>query len=452
MIAADESVRRGERANILVLIGTRPEAIKMLPVILALRASKWLCPVVVTTGQHPHLVSPILELGNVEPDVDLEVGHPGLTLNDLVSTVMTRLDAFLRERYGATGQRVAERGEIREGGFPAAALVHGDTSSALAAGLAAFNLRIPVTHVEAGLRTRITLSPFPEELNRQLLGRIASFHLAPTSSNEENLVRERVPQNLIFVTGNTGIDALKFAGSLRAKFDDPRLAAAVDSGRPLVVLTAHRRENWGGGLARIAQAITRLAVAYPDAIFICPLHPNPLVQAELGDPLRGLENVILTEPLSYAPFARLLSLATLVITDSGGIQEEAPAFGVPVLVVRDSTERGEGVKAGTLRLVGTDTERVVAEAGRLLDQPDERASFAARENPYGDGQAAARVVAALEWIAGVGPPPVPFGSGFDRDAVLAMAGYRGGLEPAVHVTERGSQPDRSDEHDTWVGR
>ncbi len=439
--------------NVLVLVGTRPEAIKMLPVVLGLRSSRWLRPVVVTTGQHPHLVGPILELGDVEPDVDLEVAHPGLTLNKLVSSVVERLDAFLRDRYGATGREVAPRDEIRGGGFPAAALVHGDTTSALAAALAAFNLRIPVVHVEAGLRTRDTLSPFPEELNRQLLARIASFHLAPTSYNEENLVREGVSSDLVFVTGNTGIDALQFAASLEARFDHPEIQEAVDAELPIVVVTAHRRENWHGGLGRIAQAIVGLASTHPDTRFVCPLHPNPIVQKELGDPLRGVRNVILAEPFAYAPFARLLSIAKVVITDSGGIQEEAPTFGVPVLVTRASTERSEGLHAGTLRLVGTDPDLIVVEATRLLGDPAEQARFRAAQNPYGDGLAASRVIAALEWIADLGPPPTPFGAGFEREAVLAAAGYRGGgFEPPVDESSRGDVPDRSEEEDEWVGR
>ena len=199
------------RSNILVVFGTRPEAIKMLPVVLALRRSTWFAPVVVATGQHRDLVAPVLEAGGITPDIDLEVGHPGLTLNELVASVMTRLDAFCRERYKATGAAVATRDQVRESGFPAGALVHGDTSSAVAAALAAFNLRIPVGHVEAGLRTGTTLTPFPEELNRQLISRITAFHLAPTTANRQNLVREGIPDERIFVTGNTGIDALLFA-------------------------------------------------------------------------------------------------------------------------------------------------------------------------------------------------------------------------------------------------
>jgi UDP-N-acetylglucosamine 2-epimerase (non-hydrolysing) len=444
------SVTEGRpRVRVLVLIGTRPEAIKMLPLVLALRESTWLEPLVVTTGQHRDLVDPILELGAIEPDVDLGVGRPGLTLNDLVATVVTRLDAFCRERFGAAGSAIATR-DVIDAGFPAAALVHGDTSSALAAALAAFNLRIPVVHVEAGLRTRLTSSPFPEELNRQLIGRIASFHLAPTTANEENLVRERVSADQVFVTGNTGIDALRFAAGLDVEFDDPRVAAAVAGTAPVVTVTAHRRENWHGGLGAIGQAVAVLATTHRDIEFVLPLHPNPIVREELRGPLEGHGNVILCEPLSYAPFARLMARSILVITDSGGIQEEAPALDVPVLVTRESTERGEGVEAGTLRLVGTDPGRIVEEATLLLSDPGERALMASSQNPYGDGRASERIVSALEWLAGVGPPPVPFGSGFSRKVVLSAAGYRGGhFDPRV-AGERGGQPDRSEELDRWV--
>ena len=437
-------------ARILVLIGTRPEAIKLLPVVLALREAASFEPVVVTTGQHRDLVDPILELGAIVPDVDLGVGRPGLSLNDLIATVVTRLDAFCRERFGAAGWDIATRSAIRDEGFPAAALVHGDTSSALAAAIAAFNLRIPVIHVEAGLRTQLTLSPFPEELNRQLIARIASFHLAPTTANEENLIQENVPHEQVFVTGNTGIDTLRFAAGLDVEFEDPRVAAAVAGEAPLVTVTAHRRENWHGGLASIGRAIAELASRHRDIEFVVPLHPNPIVRDELGAPLDGHGNVIPCEPLSYAPFARLLARSILVITDSGGIQEEAPALDVPVLVTRDTTERGEGVEAGTLRLVGTDPARIVEEASLLLSDPGERSLMATSENPYGDGLASERILAALQWLAGVGPPPIRFGPGFSRKAVLSAAGYRGGLFGSVVGEVRGVQPDRFDEHDRWV--
>ena len=439
-----------ERIHVLCLMGTRPEAIKMFPLVHALRASARFQPVVITTGQHRDLVKPILELAGIEPDHDLDVGHPGLTLNDLVTSVIARLDAYCRERFGATGAAVATRGDIRVGGFPAAAFVHGDTSSAMAAAVASFNLRIPVIHVEAGLRTYSTLTPFPEELNRQLIARIASFHLAPTSKAEENLVHEGIEYQRIFVTGNTGIDALRYAAQQDAAFDDPAVADAVASNAEIVLVTAHRRENWNGGLARISEAVARLAEAYPNVRFVLPLHPNPLVREELGAPLAGLPNVIRTEPLAYAPFARVMARSSLILTDSGGIQEEAPALGVPVLVARDSTERDEGVDAGTLTLVGTDADRIVAVADDVLRDPVGHRVDPHR-NPYGDGRASERIVTALGYIAGGDTVPVRFGPGFSRKAVLRAAGYPAGLltEP---LDERNIQPDRHEEHDRWVGR
>jgi UDP-N-acetylglucosamine 2-epimerase (non-hydrolysing) len=440
----------GRRTNVLCLIGTRPEAIKMFPVVQAFRRSTWFAPVVVTTGQHSDLVRPILELAGIEPDMDLEVGYPGLTLNELVCSVIAGVDRFCRERYEATGAAVATRDQIRESGFPAAVLVHGDTSSAAAAAMAAFNLRIPVGHVEAGLRTGTTLSPYPEELNRQLISRIAAFHLAPTSRNRQNLVREGIADDRIFVTGNTGIDALLYASTVEAPFPDPAVADTVESGDPYVVVTAHRRENWNGGLGRIGEAVGRLAAAHPRIRFVVPLHPNPLVREQLGVPLASHESVVLTEPLAYAQFARLMAGAALIVTDSGGIQEEAPALGVPVLVARESTERGEGVAAGTLTLVGTEPDQIVPAAEAVLADPGaHRVDPAA--NPYGDGRAAERIVAAFEHLAGIRPAPARFGPGFSRRDILEASGYPFGMF-STPLQERGVQPDRTEEHDRWVGR
>ena len=436
-------------SNVLLLMGTRPEAIKMFPVVHAFQRSSWFNPVVITTGQHADLVKPILELAGIEPDMDLGVGHPGLTLNGLVQSVIDKLDAFCRERFGATGTSIATRDAIRGDGFPVVALVHGDTSSAMAAAIACFNLRIPVGHIEAGLRTGSTLTPFPEELNRQVISRIAAFHLAPTSKNEENLVRERVEYERIFVTGNTGIDALRYASTQDVPFDDPAVGAVIASGEPYVVVTAHRRENWNGGLAQIAEAVGRLAMDRPGTHFVVPLHPNPLVRTELGLPLASHTNVVRTEPLAYAQFARLMGSATLIVTDSGGIQEEAPALGVPVLVARDSTERGEGVEAGTLKLVGTEPDTIVAEATAILSDPAAHRVNPA-DNPYGDGRAAERIVAAHEYLAGIAPAPVRFGPGFSRKVVLEAAGYPYGLL-STPSEARGAQPDRTEEYDGWVG-
>ena len=292
--------------------------------------------------------------------------------------------------------------------YPAACVVHGDTTSAAAAAVSAFHLQIPVVHVEAGLRTGNTRSPYPEELNRQIISRVAAFHLAPTDRNCENLVREGVPLNRIFVCGNTAIDALDWAAALRAPYGDPLLADLEhDEATRVVVVTAHRRENWGSGLERIGTAVATLADRYPDVRFVLPVHPNPRVAEVLEARLSGRGNVSLVRPMEYTAFARLLKRAYLAITDSGGIQEEAPALGTPVLVVREETERQEGVDAGTLRLVGTDVDAIVSSATTLLDDPDAYLAMASRSNPYGDGHASERIVAAFEHVGFAAPEPSP---------------------------------------------
>lgn len=416
-------------AHVLVAIGTRPEAIKMLPVVAELRRSEVLEPVVISTGQHSVMVKEILAMEDIEPDVDLSVQTDG-SLNHLVSEVMVRFEEFCRDRYshdptlGTAAQVNATTHEdVFERGYPAGLLVHGDTSSAMAAAMAAFNLRIPVGHVEAGLRTGSILTPYPEELNRQVIGRIAAFHLAPTDTNLENLVREGVDAELVFVTGNTGIDTLVGATKRPSEITDPRLAEAVEGPRPLIVATAHRRENWGGGLARIGEGLRRIVQRHPEVQVVLVTHPNEAARAEVATPVEGLEQVLVTGPLDYVPFAHLLAAARFAISDSGGVQEEAPALGTPVLVTRDTTERGEGVEAGTLRLVGTDPATIEQAAHELLTDNDLHQAMAFAANPYGDGRAAPRVVAALEHLAGLGPAPQRYGSGFNRTRVLVAGGY-----------------------------
>jgi UDP-N-acetylglucosamine 2-epimerase (non-hydrolysing) len=407
-----------------VVVGTRPEAIKLVPIILALRESEHLHPLVVSTGQHHELVQEIFGLAGIEVDTTLWTG-PRSGLNERVTSVMQRFEDFMVQRFGlALDGRVHTVEDVLHGRFPAAVFVHGDTSSAMAAALAAFHLRIPVLHVEAGLRTGgLNLTPFPEELNRQLISCIAALHFAPTARNEEALIRENVPVEQIYVTGNTGIDALAWASSLGVLPEDPALRELCESGERFVVVTAHRRESWAHGLDGIAEGIARLGAAHPAVRFVVPLHPNPLVREKLGAPLRDIENVLLCEPVSYAPFATLLGRCHLVITDSGGIQEEAPALGKPVLVTREETERQEGVDAGTLRLVGTHPDRIFAEADRLLGDDAAWSEMAAAPNPYGDGHAAARIVAACEFIVRGGAAPAPFGSGFTRNAVIEATGF-----------------------------
>lgn len=412
------------KLQIPVVVGTRPEAIKLIPVILALQQSAYYEPIVVSTGQHHRLVSYIFELVGIRPDVTLWSGSRHAQLNARVASVLERFEDFCSERFGLEPGVQASGQDVLCGRAPAAVIVHGDTSSAMAAALSAFHLRIPVMHVEAGLRTGNYLSPFPEELNRGVIGRVAALHFAPTTTNLENLIREGVPANQIFVTGNTGIDALRWATTLNVRFANPQLQALHDSDRRIVTITAHRRENWGPGLIGIAEGVRRLAVRFPEVAFVLPVHPNPQVRDVLAPRLANLDNVLVTDTLGYATFARLLARSHIVLTDSGGIQEEAPSLDKPVLVLRDTTERGEGVIAGTLRLIGTNPDVIEHEGARLLGDDLAYAEMANATNPYGDGHAARRIVAALEHMLLGGIPPEPFGPGYDREAVLQAADLR----------------------------
>lgn len=411
------------KSNVLIIIGTRPEAIKMVPLILAFKESRKIEPIVISTGQHSEMVNDVLALAGLEPDVDLKAATPNNSLNTLFSSVMTKLEAYCIERFGDPADLPAMNSP-KPTGYPATCFVHGDTTSAAAGALAAFHMRIPVAHIEAGLRTSNTLSPFPEELNRQLVSRIATFHLAPTFSNKSNLVLEGVPFGQVFVCGNTAIDALAWAASLKTSYGhDSLLDLEEDEETKVVVVTAHRRENWGGGLDRIAGAIATLAKDFPDVRFVVSVHPNPKVKQAIETPLLGFENVSLVPPMPYIAFARLLTRAYVVVTDSGGIQEEAPAVGTPVIVMRETTERQEGVKAGTLELVGTDAARIVQSVSALLKDQAEHDARVERRNPYGDGFAAERIVAAAQHIAFNDPAPRPYGLGFERIDVLTAAGF-----------------------------
>jgi UDP-N-acetylglucosamine 2-epimerase (non-hydrolysing) len=415
---------------ILVVVGTRPEAIKLVPLILALRNSAVYRPVVLSTGQHQAMVAEVFDLAGIRADADLWIGSAHGRLNERVASQLRRFEDFVCGTWGDLGGEKPRSELSLAGGYPIAVLVHGDTTSAFAAALGAFHLRIPVGHVEAGLRTGgLNLTPFPEELNRQLISCIAAVHFAPTAKNEENLVRENIPADQVVVTGNTGIDALRWAAGLDVPFRDQRVGELVASDDRIVLLTAHRRENWGGGLAAIGEGVARVAHAHPDVRFIVPVHPNPLVRAELTPALEPLANVLLTEPLRYTTMARVLARCEFVITDSGGLQEEAPSLDKPVLVTRDTTERTEGVEAGTLRLVGANADRIAAAAHRLLEDEVAYRRMADAVNPYGDGRASERIVAQLEHILTGENPPAPFGPGYTRAAVLAAAGYDTWLEP-----------------------
>jgi UDP-N-acetylglucosamine 2-epimerase (non-hydrolysing) len=425
----------GPRLPLLVVVGTRPEAIKLVPLILALQRSPRFRPVVMSTGQHHDMVTEVFGLAGITPDVDLLVGGRHSRLNERVASVMRRFEDYVLGSFADQHGERAAREVALAGDYPVGTIVHGDTTSAFAAALAAFHLRIPVAHIEAGLRTGgLNLTPFPEELNRQLISCIAAVHFAPTEKNEENLVRENVPASQIIVTGNTGIDALQWAAGLDVPIRDPRVAEILEGDGRVVLVTAHRRENWGGGLARIADGVARVASTQPDVRFIVPCHPNPIVHAELTPALEPLPNVLLTDPLKYTTIARVLARCTLVITDSGGLQEEAPSLGKPVLVARESTERVEGVKAGTLRLVGTDPDKIVLAATLLLDDEAEYRAMADVENPYGDGHAAERIVAAHEHLLTGTDPPTQFGAGYSRMAVLTALGYDSWLRPVAEET------------------
>jgi UDP-N-acetylglucosamine 2-epimerase len=372
----------------MVVFGTRPEAIKMAPVVAALRATDGIETLVCVTAQHRQMLDQVLDLFGLVPDDDLDLMAPGQSLPDLFARILTGMTVVLEARR------------------PDLVLVHGDTSTTLATALAAFYARVPVGHVEAGLRTGDLQAPWPEEANRRLTAPIAELHFAPTMRARDNLLGENLPAVGIHVTGNTVIDALlAVVGRIKA---EPALADSLaarfpflDPGKRLVLVTGHRRENFGQGFEQMCLAIRDLAER-GDTQLLYPVHLNPQVQAPVNRILGGVAGVVLMEPQDYLPFVYLMTRAHLILTDSGGIQEEAPSLGKPVLVMRDTTERPEAVEAGTVRLVGTDRARIVAEATRLLDDAGAHATMARANNPYGDGRAATRIAGI---IAGTGATP-----------------------------------------------
>jgi UDP-N-acetylglucosamine 2-epimerase (non-hydrolysing) len=375
-------------ATVMVVYGTRPEAIKMAPVVAALERSPGLEPIVVVTGQHREMLDQVNELFGIRPAKDLDIIAPLQTLEQITVRALVGLGEVVR----------AER--------PDMVAVQGDTTTSFAAALAAFYEKIPVVHVEAGLRTSDRYSPFPEEINRRLTSQVASLHLAPTSTSRANLLAEHVAPEHIAVTGNTVIDALFDIVRRRVPYADSRLEAV--SRKRMVLVTAHRRESWGEPMARSAAAIARLARRHPDTSFVLPAHLNPLVREVLLPPLGDLPNVVITNPLPYAEFCRLMQDSTVILTDSGGVQEEGPSLGKPVLVMRDTTERPEALQAGTVRLVGTDEELIVSEVARLLTDREHYATMANAVNPYGDGHAARRSVQAIESFFGLAGAPEDF--------------------------------------------
>ena len=364
-------------ARILVIFGTRPEAIKLFPVIRALEADPRFTPVVCVSAQHRQMLDQVLEIAGIKPDHDLNLMKPDQTLDGLTAALLTEL------------------GKVMDAEQPARVIVQGDTATAMAGALAAYYRKIPVDHVEAGLRSGNIYHPWPEEVNRKIIGTIASLHFAPTDVAAGKLLAEQVDPARGHVTGNTGIDALHW---VRTRiFAKPSLAGdladleTLFAGRRIIGVTSHRRENFGDGMANIAEAIRRIAQRQ-DVAVIFPVHLNPNVRAVMNKALGQLSNVALIEPLDYPHFVRLLSIAEIMLTDSGGVQEEAPALGKPVLVMRETTERPEGVSAGTARLVGTDVTRIVTEIFNLLDDKAAYEAMARAHNPFGDGKSARRIV------------------------------------------------------------
>ncbi len=377
--------------KVMLVFGTRPEAIKMAPLVKEFQKHpESFETIVCVTGQHRQMLDQVLQIFDITPDYDLNIMKQGQDLYDVTSRVLLGMRDVLKEAQ------------------PDVVLVHGDTTTSTAAALAAFYQQIPVGHVEAGLRTHNIYSPWPEEMNRQITGRIATYNFAPTPLSEQNLLREAVAQKSITVTGNTVIDALywvvdkirnnatlnsELGAQLRESgYDVNRLA----SGKKLVLITGHRRENFGDGFINICTAIKDLTQKYPDVDFVYPMHLNPNVRKPIhevfGEDLAGLGNMFFIEPLEYLSFVYLMEKSTIVLTDSGGIQEEAPGLGKPVLVMRDTTERPEALEAGTVKLVGTDYDMIVNEVSALLDDEVAYEKMSKAVNPYGDGQACCRIV------------------------------------------------------------
>ncbi len=366
--------------KILVVFGTRPEAIKLFPVIAALKADPRFEPVVCVSAQHRQMLDQVLEIAGIVPDYDLDLMRPDQSLDALTAALLTEL------------------GKVMDEVQPDRVIVQGDTATAMAGALAAYYRKVPVGHVEAGLRSGNIYHPWPEEVNRKIIGQIADMHFAPTDVSAKALTDEQVDPARVHVTGNTVIDALHWVTARIAA--EPHLAAGLAeiearfAGKRIIGVTSHRRENFGGGLENIAEAVRQIAER-PDVAVIFPVHLNPNVRAVMHGALGGRANVALIEPLDYPNFARLLAIAEVMLTDSGGVQEEAPALGKPVLVMRETTERPEGVTAGTAKLVGTDTQTIVTEMFNLLDDKAAYEAMARAHNPFGDGHSARRIVELL---------------------------------------------------------
>ena len=440
----------------LFVLGTRPEAIKMVPIIQEM-ASSSIKPLVVDTGQHPDMVPSFLELGGVTPDFTLASGQPGSSLVRTANRIMAGLEAVLDELRGGPERRASPRlfsGVGRNAGrYPAMFLVQGDTISAqIGAQVAALN-RVPVAHVEAGLRTGSRWNPFPEEINRVVIGDYANLHLPPTWRSAQALIREGHDIGQMLVTGNTSIDSILWAAELDTPWPDPALGRIDTHDGAVVAVTAHRRENWATGIGRIADGIELLCQRMPTVLVVVPMHPNPSVRETLVSRLGDVDNVLLTDALEYPAFAKLLKRADLAISDSGGVQEEAPSLGTPVLVTREASERMEGVHAGVLKIVGTEPEQIASTAMELLTDRAALAAMTTRANPFGDGRASRRIVAALEFLVFGGTPPDSFGTPFDRLRILQESGYNETeVKSAIDFTSRSNSAASQPAADPTISR
>ncbi len=379
-IALVSAMAMTQPTRILVVFGTRPEAIKLFPVVHALRADPRFECVVCVSAQHRQMLDQVLEIAGIVPDHDLDVMQPDQTLDALTANLLTGL------------------GKVMDQVQPHRVIVQGDTATAMAGALAAYYRKLPVDHVEAGLRSFNIYHPWPEEVNRKIIGAMASLHFAPTATAAAALLRENAEPARVHVTGNTVIDALHWV-SARIEAEPALASGLADlearfAGKRIIGVTSHRRENFGGGMEGIASAIRQIAQR-PDVAVIFPVHLNPNVRKVMNEGLAGLNNVALIEPLDYPHFARLINIAEIMLTDSGGVQEEAPALGKPVLVMRETTERPEGVEAGTAKLVGTDAATIVTEISTLLDDTEAYEAMARAHNPFGDGHSSARIVELL---------------------------------------------------------
>ena len=361
----------------LFVFGTRPEAIKLAPLYLEMQKRNELQPIVCVTAQHREMLDQVLRIFHIEPEYDLNLMRPGQTIEQVIASVFTDLPPVIAE--------------VR----PDVLLVQGDTTTVFAAAKAAFCQRVPVGHVEAGLRTFDKFSPFPEEINRRLASVIADLHFAPTQNNKQNLLNEGIDPRRVWVTGNTVIDALLEVAGREYAFADPQL---TDIPGRLILVTAHRRESFGEPFRQLCHGLADIARRYPQDTIVYPVHLNPNVRKPVNEILDGVPNLRLIEPLEYEPFVHLLKRAYIVLTDSGGIQEEAPALGVPVLVMRETTERPEGVETGTVKLVGTSAQKIAAQASLLLDDPSAHLAMAKAKNPYGDGTASRRICDIIERV------------------------------------------------------